>query len=527
VDPSRTYDYVIVGAGSAGCVLANRLSEDPAVHVLLLEAGPSDTHSNVRIPAAFPRMFQTALDWNYHTEPQPPLANRRLFWPRGKMLGGCSSMNAQMYVRGQAADYDGWAALGNPGWSYAEVAPYFERIERRVTRAGTTRGAGPLYVSDQRSPSPLTDRFLQAAVECGLRRNDDYNGVSAEGVGYTQVTQRRGRRWSAADGYLRTARRRRNLTIETHCQVSRVVFEGRRAVGVEYRRREHDSIARAREVVLAAGAINSPQLLLLSGIGPAAELRALGIDVLAESAQVGEQLKDHLAVPVIVDIRDPISLVVAESPINLARFLLMGRGMLTSNVAEGTGFVRSPLATNAADLQLIFGPVPFINHGLVPPTRHGITAGAVLLEPRSTGRLSLASRDPAAAPRIDPRYLTHPDDLQILLHGVRLAQRILHAPAFASAIAGDFAPEAGTTTDEGLTVHIARTAETLYHPCGTCRMGTDERSVVDPQLRVRGVERLRVIDASVFPAIPRGNTHAPTVMLAEKAADLLRASLPT
>lgn len=520
---ARGFDYVIVGAGSAGCALANRLSENPSVQVLLLEAGKRGGKRDIRIPAAFTRLFQTDVDWNYHTEPQAKLAHRRLFWPRGKVLGGCSAINAQMYVRGQAVDYDGWAELGNPGWSHADVAPYFARMERRVARDGATHGDGPLCVSDLRTPSSLTTRFLQAAVECGLQRNDDYNGQQTEGVGYTQVSQRRGLRWSAADAYLRPIRSRRNLTTETECHATRVLFEGKRAVGVEYLQRGRERSCRAHETILAAGAINSPQLLMLSGVGPGQHLRSLGIEVVADVAQVGDRLQDHLAVPVIVDIDEPITLISAETPLNIARLLLAGRGPLTSNLAEGTGFVRSPLAGRGADLQLIFGPVAFINHGLVQPSRHGITAGAVLLEPRSSGRITLASRDPRVAPLIDPRYLTHADDLRILMHGVRLAYRILHAPALASTVVGDFWPQGGVASDEALAEFVAQRAETLYHPVGTCRMGSDPDSVVDPELRVRGVHGLRVVDASVMPRIPRGNTHAPTVMLAEKAADLIRA----
>jgi choline dehydrogenase len=520
------YDYIVVGAGSAGCVLASRLSADPSVRVLLLEAGGRDGRRDVSIPAAFTRLFKTDCDWNYQTEPQPSLGGRRLYWPRGKMLGGSSSMNAQMYVRGHAADYDAWAVAGNRGWSYADVRPYFERIERRVKRDGSSSGQGPVYVSDLRDPNPLTTRFLQAAVESGLRRNDDYNGSDSEGVGYTQVTQRRGRRWSAADAYLRPIRARRNLRVETDVHVARVVCEADRAVAVQYRKRGREQLVRGGEIVLCAGAINSPQLLLLSGIGPADDLRALGIQAVADLPQVGQGLRDHLAVPVIATIREKTSLVAAETLANLLRFLLHGKGMLTSNIAEATGFVRSAPELTAPDLQLIFGPVPFIDHGLVRPTIHGITVGAILLRPESSGRISLQDRDPFAPPRIDPQYLTQGPDADVLLHGVRLAQRILRAPALEPCIAAPLWPEPGVQSEHELRAFIAERAQTLYHPVGTCRMGSDANSVVDPELRVRGVRGLRVVDASVMPQIVRGNTHAPVLMLAEKAADLITGTAP-
>jgi choline dehydrogenase len=526
-----TCDVIIVGAGAAGCVLAARLSEDPHSRVLLLEAGPPDTKTEIRIPAAFNRLFKTEVDWNYTTEPEPQLGGRRLYWPRGRMVGGSSSMNAMMYVRGNPADYDEWAESGCPGWSFADVLPFFRRIERCARGPAGHRGCdGPLPVSELRTPNPMTRAFVMAVQEAGIPRNADINGPDQDGVDFAQVMQTRGARCSAADAYLKPARGRPNLRVVTGAQAARILFEGRRAVGVEYRRDGSTETATAtREVVIAGGTINSPQLLMLSGIGDAHHLRELGIPSVHDLPGVGQNLQDHLVVVLVVRSRVPISLAAADSKTNLLRYLLFRRGMLTSNVAEALVFLRSRPEASAPDCELLFAPVPYIDHGLGPPQGHGLSIGAVLLRPASRGRITLQSADPSGAPRIEPRYLSDPDgaDLAVLLAAVKQAQRVFSMPSLAPFVGDAIEPYPGTHDAGGLEAFIRSRAETLYHPVGTCRMGSDEWTVVDPELRVRGVERLRVVDASVMPTIIRGHTQAPVMMIAERAAALIRTSQPT
>ena len=521
-----TYDYVIVGAGSAGCVLAARLTEDPRTRVLVVEAGGRDSNLAVRIPAAFSKLFKTSCDWNYTTVPQRHLDGRSLYWPRGKMLGGTSSMNAQMHVRGNRADYDEWATLGNAAWGYDEVLPYFRRLEHNERGPSPFRGTGgPLTVSDLRDPNPATSAFIEAAVEAGLERATDVNGERQDGVDYTQVTQRRGTRASAASAYLRPARGRPNLTVVTAAHATRILFDGRRAVGVEYSRAAAITTARAnREVIVAGGAINSPQLLMLSGIGPADHLRRLGIDVRHDLPGVGQCLQDHLVCGVIVRARSATTLVAAESVPNLLRFLVRRRGMLTSNIAEACGFFRVPPSAPAPNLELLFAPVPFIDHGLTRPTEHGLSIGVVLLRPRSAGSITLKSATPFDAPLIDPQYLSDPggEDLGLLVEGMKRAWRVLRSPALAAQAGEPMIPDREPRTDAELEAFIRQRAETLYHPVGTCRMGVDDMAVVDPTLRVHGLEALRVVDASVMPTIIRGHTNSPTIMIAERAADLIR-----
>jgi choline dehydrogenase len=519
------YDYVIVGAGSAGCVLAARLSENPNHQVLLLEAGAKDKKLEIKIPAAFNKLFKSSYDWAYETEPEANLDGRTMYWPRGKTLGGSSSLNAMMYVRGNALDYDHWAELGNKGWSYGDVLPYFEQSERSERGTAPRRGTnGPLNIADLRDPNPTTVAFLDAAPQAGVPRSKDINGPHQEGVDFTQVTQKRGRRWSAADAYLKPARKRGNLTVVTGAQTLRILLDGARAVGVEYIVDGKTQRATAGDVIVSGGAINSPQLLMLSGIGPADHLAALGIPVVADLPGVGKNLQDHLAIMDVVHSKEPVTLASAESLANLARFLTRGRGMLTSNVAEACGFVRTRPELDAPDLELIFAPVPFMDHGFAPPQGHGITIGSVGVAPRSKGELTLRSADPTAAPRIEANYLSDPEgeDLRVLVEGSKIARRIFDAPAFARYAGEPLLPTSRPTSDEEIVEHIRRNAQTLYHPVGTCKMGIDGLAVVDPELRVHGVENLRVVDASVMPVIPRGHTHASTVMIAEKAVDLIR-----
>ncbi|MGC5011722.1 GMC family oxidoreductase [Streptosporangium sp. DT93] len=536
---SVEYDYVIVGAGSAGCVLAARLSEDPGTTVALIEAGGSDRMLAVRMPAGFARLFKTEHDWNFTTAPQAGLSGRELYWPRGRMLGGSSSMNAQMWVRGHRADYDGW---GVPGWSYEEVLPYFRRAERR---SGSNRGDvygtdGPVHVSELRSPNPATALFLRACEEVGIGRLDELNGPSNEGCSPTPVTQHRGRRCSSADAYLAPAAGRPNLTVLTSSHVRRVLVEDGRAVGVEYaggrdegRRGRRGAragggggdagavtVVRARrEVLLSAGAIGSPHLLMLSGVGPADELLAAGVEPVHELPEVGSGLQDHLASGVFLHCPEPITLAGAETTGNLIRFLVGRRGMLTSNVGEAVAFVRTSPAEPAPDIELIFAPGPFIDHGLTPPAGHGLTIASILLRPESRGRVSLDGRDVV----IDPRYLTAEADLRRQVAGLRRAGELFATEALRPLAGPPMAPYWGARTEEELARWIRERSETLYHPVGTCRMGEDPGSVVDPCLRVRGIAGLRVVDASVMPFINRGHTHAPTVMIAERAADLIAA----
>lgn len=515
-------DYVIVGAGSAGCVLAARLSADPRVTVTLLEAGGSDACNEVRIPAAFSKLFRTPRDWAYEAEGATP--ERPQYWPRGKMLGGTSSMNAQMYVRGHRGDFDRWAELGNPGWSFADVLPYFRRAEDQERGEDELHGVGgPLAVSDPRSPHPLTLLFVAAGAALGLEPNPDFNGPTQGGIGLVQLMQRRGRRWSAADGYLRPSLGRPNLTVVSGAHATRILVEGGRATAVGYlcagveRQVEAD-----REVLVCAGAIGSPQLLMLSGIGPAAALRALDLPVVADLPGVGENLQDHLLAGVACACNRPITMASAETLPNLARYLLFRRGPLTSNVAEGVAFLHSREGLPAPDLELLFAPSHFLNHGFDNPPGHGFSVGSVLLRPKSRGRITLRSPDPLEAPRIEPRSFSEPEDLATLVAGVRWARRVSETEPLAAYRERELLPGPDATSDEALAAFVLERYQTLYHPVGTCRMGVDPLAVVDPALRVRGVEGLRVVDASVMPFVIGGHTHAPTVMIAERAADLVR-----
>jgi choline dehydrogenase len=507
-------DYVVVGTGSAGSVVANRLSSDSSTTVVVLEAGPRDKNRFIHIPAAFSKLFRSEVDWDYLTEPQKQLDGREIYWPRGKMLGGSSSMNAMMWVRGFAADYDEWGALAGEEWNFAHLAKYFAKIE-----------AGPLVISPQRSPRSSTAAWLKAVRECGYGIENP-NCDAPEGFCETLVTQRRGARWSTADAYLKPVLRRRNLTLHTEATATRVVFEGRRAAGVEFSQLGQRRVVRARrEVVLCGGAVNSPQLLMLSGVGDREGLARHGIDVVAEAPEVGQNLMDHLAVPVGFDVPSD-SLQGAEKPLELVNYLIRRRGMLTSNVGEAYGFVRSRPELDIPDLELIFAPAPFFEEGLGDPyDGHAVVMGPILVKPRSSGSITLRSADPLDKPIIDPQYLSDDagEDRAALMSGLRMTARIAESPALRGLI-GRVARPYGATglNDETLESAINTCSQTLYHPVATCRMGSDKDSVVDPQLRVRGVDGLRVADASVMPAIIRGHTHAPSVLIGEKAADLIR-----
>ena len=521
------YDYVIAGAGSAGCVLANRLSARADLKVLLLEAGGTDSSPFIHMPAGLARLVGNRdLNWGYYTEPEPELLGRRLYWPRGRVLGGSSSINAMCYTRGHHLDYEEWVALGAAGWGYASVLPYFLCAEDQSRGASPYHGVrGPLSVEDLRYRNPLDAVFIEAATECGLPRNSDFNGPVQNGAGFYQVTQRDGRRCSAAVAYLRSAAQRKNLTILTRSLVTRVAFQGTRAQGVEYRSRGAVRFARAeREVLLAAGAIGSPLTLLRSGIGPADELGALGIPIVANRAEVGRNLQDHLDYCTVTKCRGVMTydFNAWQELLTALRYMLTHSGPGVSNIAEAGGFARTHLAPDARpDIQLHFVPAQLDNHGRNRLRGNGFTIHSCALRPLSRGHLSLRSSRAEDPPRIHASYLSEKRDVEVMVEGILLARAISQSAAFAPFRGAEIFPGDGVTTREGVELALRRKAETIYHPVGSCRMGSDPASVVDCELQVRGVEGLRVIDASVMPKLIGGNTNAPTIMIAEKAADQL------
>ncbi|WP_240098195.1 GMC family oxidoreductase [Thermomonas flagellata] len=523
------YDYIIIGAGSAGCVLAHRLSEDPAVKVLLLEAGPRDWHPYIHMPAGLAKLVnRKGVNWDYQTAPEPQLDGRRLWWPRGKVLGGSSAINAMCYVRGVPGDYDRWAQ-GARGWDWASVLPYFRRAEANTRGADALHGGdGPLAVDDLRYHNPLSEVFIAAAEQAGLARNPDFNGPQQAGVGLYQVTQRDGARCSAATAYLAPIRGRPNLTVHTGALVNRITFAGGRASGVTYAmhgRAFHQPAA--REVILSGGAINSPQLLMLSGIGPADALRRLGIAVVHDSPGVGANLQDHLDICTLYHCTRPVSYDrTSELRLAFDYYLRGHRGPGTSNLAEAGGFWRSPLAADErCDVQFHFVPAMLDDHGRHRLPGDGYTLHACFLHPRSRGRIVLASNRASDKPRIEAGYLSDAEgfDLRMMVECARISRHILQQPAFAPYRGAPIFPAREDLDDAALAAFVRAKAETVYHPVGTCRMGDDAAAVVDAALRVRGVDGLRVVDASVMPALPSGNTNAPTIMIAERAADLIRA----
>lgn len=517
------YDYIIVGAGAAGSVLASRLSADPDRTVLLLEAGGSHRRKEIAIPAAFSKLFQTDFDWAYRTVPQSELHDRELYWPRGKGIGGSSSINAMMWVRGVPADFDTWEAAGNTGWSYDDVLPYFRQAEDAVRRDPVHTGVGgPIRVEDQRDPNAGTHLFVAACQRAGIPRNHNSNAGTNLGVDYAQVTQRRGRRESSATAYLDPVRSRPNLVVETGAHALRVVFDEGRASGVSYLQEGELRTARVRrEVILAGGAVNTPQLLMLSGIGPGPHLVEFGIEVVVDSPGVGSNLSDHLAAGLIMETTRTDSLRAAETPAQLADYLTRRRGLLTSNVGEAHAFLESRPGLVGPDIELIFAPVPFIDHGLSGPDRHGYTIAAILLQPESRGTVRLASNDPLTPPRIDPGYLTATVDLERLDWGLRRVAEVIATEPFAGVIGDPIRPDRLPATESERIEAIRTWSETLYHPVGTAAMGSNSNAVVDPRLRVRGVDGLRVADASVMPTLTRGHTFAPVVMIAEKASEMI------
>ena len=524
------YDYIIVGSGSAGSVLANRLSARPEIKVLLLEAGGSDNSFYVRMPAGIANLSGPRFNWGYETAPQAAMKGRRMYWPRGRLIGGSSSVNAMVYMRGQPADYDHWRQLGNAGWSYDDVLPYFKKAERNERLHDSFHGAdGPLNVAERPYTNPLSHAFVEAAQQAGLPFNPDFNGALQLGCGLFQVTQKNGRRWSAASAYLHPVAARENLTIVTKAQATRVLIENGRAVGVEYARGRRRHTARAaQEVVLAAGAINSPQLLLLSGIGPAEELRARGVSVVHDLPGVGKNLQDHLNVNIVQCAKRGSALDGKNrglAPIGVAlEYLFYGTGPGTSNVAEAGAFAISALGAATPDIQYHFIPAEVVNHARTPMDGDGVTVHACCLRPQSRGEIRLASTDPLQPPVMDPNYLAADYDLKVLIAGLRQGRDILAAQAFRPWLGEERLPGPAVQSNAELEDFIRATAETEYHPVGTCKMGSDPMAVVDEKLRVRGIERLRVIDASIMPAIVSGNTNAPVIMIAEKAAKMMLAA---
>jgi choline dehydrogenase-like flavoprotein len=523
------FDYVIAGGGSAGCVLAGRLSEDPAARVCLLEAGGGGDSWVVNTPAAVVLMVPSPINnWAFETVPQPGLGGRRGYQPRGRALGGSSAINAMVYIRGHRSDYDRWAALGNAGWSYAEVLPYFKRAENNETLRGEYHGSGgPLNVSSLRTGNPFQEIFVEAARQAGFARNDDFNGAEQEGVGTYQVTQKNGERWSAARAYLQPHLRRPNLKVITGARATRVLMSGRKAVGVEFRSGSGTQTANARrEVIVCEGALQSPQLLMLSGIGDGEQLRKHGIEVVHHLPGVGRNLRDH--VDYVFAFRSRSLDLFGASPggglrllKEIGRYRRERRGMITTNFAEAGGFLKTQPGLPAPDVQLHFVVGVVDNHARTFHLGHGYSLHVCLLRPKSAGSVALASADPFAAPAIDPAFYAEPEDLEAMLRAFKLSRRILDAPALA-AVRGSDMFTADVRSDDDIRATLRARSDTIYHPVGTCRMGMDGMAVVDPQLRVRGVDGLRVVDASVMPDMIGGNTNAPTIMIAEKASHLIR-----
>ena len=531
---STTWDYVIVGAGSAGCVLANRLSADGRSTVLLLEAGPPDRYPWIHVPIGYAKtMFNPVYNWCFQTEPEPQMNGRQVYWPSGKTLGGSSAINGLIYIRGQREDYEHWAALGNPGWDYRDVLPYFRKLEHNVRGESEFHGSGgPLWASDIVAKHELVEALIAAGGELGIPANPDFNGATQEGAGYYQLTTRHGFRCSTATAYLRPARGRRNLSIETGAQVTRIAFEGRRAAAVAYRRDGRDAVAKARgEVIIAAGALQSPQLLQLSGVGPEGLLREHGIPVVHELPGVGENLQDHLQARVIFRCSKPITTndVLKSKLRTLAmgvRYVLTQTGQMAIGINQGGMFARTDPALDRPDVQFHLATLSSDMAGSPVHTFSGFTLSVCQLRPQSRGHVRIKSPDPFAAPAMQPNYLSAPGDRATIVRGVKLARKLAGTGALAPYVAGEYRPGPEVTTDEAILAFVRDKGATIFHPVGTCRMGSaaEPLAVVDTELKVHGIAGLRVVDCSIMPTLVSGNTNAPVIMIAEKAADLILAA---
>jgi choline dehydrogenase len=526
---SPSFDYIVIGAGSAGCVLANRLTASGRHRVLLLEAGGHDRHLWIHIPLGFAKLFDNAkVNWRYASEPEPELNNRKIIQPRGKVVGGSSSINGLLYIRGQREDFDHWRQLGNTGWAFEDVLPYFRRAEDQERGADALHGTGgPLAVSNVCEPHPLCEAFIEAAQQSGISRNDDFNGPRQEGAGYFQLTAKNGRRWSTAAGYLRQARKRPNLAIELNAHATRILFAGRRAIGVEYRKGEKTRTAYAdAEVILAGGAFNSPQLLQLSGLGPADLLHAHGIAVIAHMPGVGADLQDHLQVRMQFRCTEPITMndVVNDWRYRYAaglRYVLSRKGLLSIGAGYAGAFLRTRPDLASPDVQIHFLIFSTETAGAALHPFSGFMASVCQLRPESRGFVRIKSNDPGAPPAIQPRYLSSPRDCDTVIAGLTKLRAIMNQPVMRRLIAEERMPGPKCGTDADLLAYARQTGTTVYHPTSTCRMGSDPGAVVDERLRVRGFERLRVIDASIMPTVVSGNTNAAAVMIGEKGADMV------
>lgn len=523
---NAAHDYIIVGAGSAGCVLAARLTEDARTRVLLLEAGPRDSDPWIHVPLGYGRLFSRRdINWAYESEPEPALGGRRIFTPRGRVLGGSSSINGLVYIRGQPQDYDGWNV---PGWGWEDLLPYFRKCEDQSRGANAWHGAGGALAVSDLERHELADAFIAAAAALGIPRNDDFNGPRQEGTGYYQATARNGRRVSAAVAYLRPARRRPNLRIETNAAATRVLFDGRRATGVAYEQGGHRRLAHAaREVILAAGAFNTPQLLQLSGVGPRALLERHGIAVVRESPEVGQGLQDHFYCRTFwrasrpITLNDDMASLARKAKIGL-QYLLLRRGPLTVSAGYAAAFARTRPDLERPDVQIYFINFSTARRGGVLHPFSGFTLSVSQLQVQSRGSVHIRSADPREPPAIRYNYLATERDRRVMVEGLKLVRRIAAAPPLAAYVAAEAYPGPRVQTDADWLEFLREAGDTVFHPTSTCSMGTGERAVLDPQLRVRGLEALRVVDASVMPAVPSGNINAAVIAIAEKAADLIR-----